>query len=626
MKEYYIDKFIFFVMAVLIVFALFLQVSTIDNTKKLKKNEIDKSEQYAANIDRLIQMRVKEDLEETLAQDSSLRKHLNETLQTFLTEQYRYIFVLQRYQEGRYRFLLDGSKDQPEEFKTIFFPKSDLFDEVFDSQKMKIIEQNEGVEEVWLSLVYPIVRNNRTEALLVLDLSESYGEYLNNFNSPLMRVVWMMQAVLFFSLLLLISLAYRYYQLRKRLLVDKLTLLHTKVFLEEYFHRNRVEDYNAILIDMDEFAQINNKYGYSAGNKIIKEFSKIMLKMLPKQARVVRTGGTEFFIVIPKYESNFETLVHKLFDMLKEKKYLLKNEVISLTVSMSAVVIPEGTNSIYDIQRFLDEKLLEVKSKGKNGLNIIGSDKINDIQYGNLDYIKEALDAERLVCLYQPIFETTTKKIMKYEALVRLIDKENSEKLIIPSHFMNILKGTSQYIKMSKLVLKDVFATLEKYPDIEISMNVDLDDLYNSDMMKLITKKLYRHKHIANRLTFEILEHHEIQDFEQVAVIFQQLKTYGSKIAIDDFGSGYSNYLYLIKLEIDILKIDGKIIQELTSSPERTKMMLHSIRTLAMQYDVEIIAEHVSSEEIYTMLTEIEIEYSQGYFLGKPKLIDEYID
>jgi len=625
MKEYYIDKFIFFVMAVLIVFALFLQVSTINNTKKLKNNEIDKSEQYAANIDRLIQMRVTGKITDTLTHDIVLRKYLNETLQTFLTDQYRYIFVLQRYEKGRYRFLLDGSKDQPEEFKTIFFPKSDLFDKVFDAQKMQIIEQNEGVEEVWLSLVYPIVRNNETEALLVLDLSESYGEYLNNFNSPLMRVVWMMQAVLFFSLLLLISLAYRYYQLRKRLLVDKLTTLHTKVYLEEFFHRNNVEDYNAILIDMDEFAQVNNKYGYSSGNKIIKEFSRTMLGVLSKQAKIIRTGGTEFFIVIPKKESDFGSLVQKLFDTLKEKKYLLKNEVIHLTVSMSAVVIPKGKNAIHDIQRFLDEKLLEIKSKGKNGLTIIGSDKIHDIQYGNLDYIKEALNEERLVCLYQPIFETSTKKIVKYEALVRLIDKEHREKLIIPSHFMSVLKGTSQYIKMSKLVLKDVFATLEKYPDIEISMNLDLDDLYNTDMMKLITKKLYRHKHIANRLTFEILEHHEIKDYEGVAVIFQQLKTYGSKIAIDDFGSGYSNYLYLIKLDIDILKIDGTIIQELIQSPERARLMLDSIRNLAIHYGVEVVAEHVSTQEIYEILSEIKIEYAQGYFLGKPKSMNAYL-
>jgi len=319
-------------------------------------------------------------------------------------------------------------------------------------------------------------------------------------------------------------------------------------------------------------------------------------------------------------------LVKKLFKTLQEKKYLLKNEVFNQTVSMTAMIIPNGNVSIYDVQRILDVKLLEIKSKGKNALGILGLDHFNQMKYGNIDYIKEALEEERLVCIYQPIFNTKTKKIVKYEALVRLIDKENGEQLVPPAHFMNVIKGTSQYIKMSKLVLKEVFMVLHKYPEIEVSVNVDLDDLYNADMMKLITKNLYRYKNIANRLTFEILEHNEISDYEQVALIFQQLKTFGSKIAIDDFGSGYANYVYLIKLDVDILKLDGSLIQELLHHPERTKIMLESIKKLADNYHYEVVAEYVSTQEIYDMVKELKIEYAQGYYLGEPKHIDRYLE
>ena len=119
MKEQHIDKFIFFVMAILIVFAIFLQTSTINNTDKLKNDEIRKTEQYALNIDRLIQLRIPGDIEETLTKDLYLRNNLNEALQTFLTKQYQYIFVLKKNKEGSYRFLLDGSKDKPEEYKTV---------------------------------------------------------------------------------------------------------------------------------------------------------------------------------------------------------------------------------------------------------------------------------------------------------------------------------------------------------------------------------------------------------------------------------------------------------------------------------------------------------------------------
>ncbi|OQX76487.1 MAG: hypothetical protein B6D54_03820, partial [Epsilonproteobacteria bacterium 4484_65] len=168
--------------------------------------------------------------------------------------------------------------------------------------------------------------------------------------------------------------------------------------------------------------------------------------------------------------------------------------------------------------------------------------------------------------------------------------------------------------------------SLHKYPEIEISMNVDLDDLYNADMMKLITKQLYRHRGLANRLSFEILESKEIKDYDEVALIFQQLKTFGSKIAIDDFGSGYASYVYLIKLDIDILKIDGSLIEELSFSPERTKIMLSSINDLAERYQYRVVAEFVSSKEIYEMVSELGIEYSQGYYLGEPKLLESYLD
>ena len=625
MRAQYFDKFIFFLMVLLIGFAVFLQNSTIQSTDKLKNDEIKTAEQYASKIAKLIQLRVNNNLEVTLTENPELRKHLNESLQAFLTKQYRYIFVLQKNEKDNYRFLLDASKDKPEEYKSIFFPKSELFDKVYASQKMQIIEQYEGVEEVWLSLVYPIISENKTEALLVLDLSESYGEHLSNFHSPLMTVVWMMQLLLIFSILLLIYLLYRYGRLRKTLLYDSLTSTHTKIFLEEFFNRHEVDSYNVILIDMDEFAQINKKYGYTSGDLVIKEFTATMMSVLSVNCKIIRTAGTEFLVIVPKGETAFSVLVKKLFKTLQEKKYLLKNEVVTQTVSMSAMITPDGNVSIYDVQRVLDVKLLEIKSRGKNALGLLSSNHVQELKYGNLDYIKVALEEERLVCIYQPIINTQTKKVVKYEALVRLIDKDNGEQLILPVHFMNVIKGTSQYIKMSKLVLKEVFRVLHQYPEVEISVNVDLDDLYNADMMKLITNKLYSNKNIADRLTFEILEHQEIQDYEQVSLIFQQLKTYGSKIAIDDFGSGYANYVYLIKLDIDILKIDGMLIQELLDNPERTKIMLESIVNLANEYQYEVIAEYVSTEELYEMVKELKIEFSQGYYLGKPKPIDEYL-
>jgi len=622
MIQRHTNRYIFIIMGLLVIFALYLQYSVHQSTEKLKTQEIEKAEQYAEKIGEYIQSKTVEEGKLNLEKDPALRDELNNVLRTFLTKEYQYIFLLHKDAKGHYRFLLDGSVEDPVEYNTIFFPKSKLFDTVYSTQIPRIIEQKEGVEHVWLSLLYPIVIKGKTQALLVMDLSKVYGEYLSNINSPVLNTVTLMQVFLLVSFLFLIYFAYQYHTLRKSILHDPLTSAYTKVYLQEFFDVNKVNQYDAMMIDIDEFKQINEKYGYEAGDMVLKLFSKEMLTLLPKESRIIRFGGSEFFLLVEKKSTDLEALAKKIFTYLSEKRYLIHNETIALTLSMSAMVIPEETLSIYNIQRCLDEKLFEIKSRGKNGLGIIGNIAGDKIKYKNLDYIKETLEEERLTCLYQPIVNTKTQEIVKYEALVRLIDKEEPQKLIPPVYFLDMIRGTTQYIKMSKLVLKEVFHTLHKDPKIQISINMDLHDLYNADMMKLITKQLYRHRALANRLTFEILESHEVKNYDEVALIFQQLKAFGSKIAIDDFGSGYASYAYMIKLDIDILKIDGSLIEELVPSPERTKIMLSSIKELAEKYQYELVAEFVSSKEIYDMVSELGIAYAQGYYLGEPKLLE----
>ncbi|MDQ1326635.1 MAG: hypothetical protein QG564_1760, partial [Campylobacterota bacterium] len=499
MKQLYFNRIIFSIMGLLILFAIYLQYAIVENTEKLKKDEIQKSENYAQKIAEYLRAKTDNHIEASLTKSPKLRTQLNEVLQALLTEKYQYIFVLKKDPKGHYRFLLDGSKEDAVEYKTIFFPQSNLFDKVYAEREMGIAKQQEGTQKIWLSLLYPIVEADQTEALLVVDLSEEYADYLNHFNSPLKILVSLMQVFLVVSMVLLGLMAYRYYKFRQSVLNDALTGAHTKLYLEEFFNRNRLDDYNAILIDIDEFKEINEKYSYDAGDAIIKEFTQTVLAELSLESKLIRTGGAEFFIVVPKKEISIGVLTQKLFKRLKEKKYLIDNDVVFLTISMSAMIIPGGASSLQNIQRILDEKLLEVKSRGKNDFIVLDLQTIDNLRYRDINYIKEALEEKRVSCLYQPIVHTQTKQIVKYEALVRLVDKEDSKKLITPDHFLKIIKGTTQYIKMSKLVLEEVFSTLHAFSDIKLSINLDLDDLYSNDMMKLITKYIYKNREVAGR-------------------------------------------------------------------------------------------------------------------------------
>ncbi|MEA3418581.1 MAG: hypothetical protein U9Q90_04200, partial [Campylobacterota bacterium] len=191
MKQKYLNHFIFGLLAVMITVALSMHYMVAQSTENLKNEEIKRTAKYAEKIAQFILLETNGKIESALDKDKVLRKKLNEALFAFMTEEFRYIFLLLKDPKGIYRFLLDGSLEDPAEYKMPFFPKSNQYDTVYMMQNPQIIKRSEGVDQVWVSLVYPIIDESET-ALLVMDLSKEYGQYLNEFHSPLEFVVRLM--------------------------------------------------------------------------------------------------------------------------------------------------------------------------------------------------------------------------------------------------------------------------------------------------------------------------------------------------------------------------------------------------------------------------------------------------
>jgi diguanylate cyclase (GGDEF)-like protein len=619
-------RYIFVILAMLIGFVVYLEYSIAESTRRLHELEINKAEQYARKISGYLVSQADGKLDEELKKNPQKRDALNNMLGAFLNDEFQYLFIVKRDKLGVYRFLLDGSSEDRAEYNAPFFPKSTMFDKVYQEGKAQIIEQsdNSGIAEVWKSLVYPIREDNQTSALLVMDLSKQYAAYLSGLNTPLSKTVYAMQWFLIVSVLFLLYVGYTYKKLKKVMTTDKDTGSKTKLFLQDFFYRRKLQDYYMALLNVDTFGRVNEIVGFENGTRILRELVSHMYTILPKGSEVIRLSGTEFLLLIAP-EGSIEALIPKLFVSISEKSYMVGDETVQLTVSLSAMKVPGGITIPEKALHILDKRMLEIKSRGKNAYSIIGDQSGDNIKYGDIDYIKQALDEERFTCLYQPIYETRSKKIVKYEALVRMVDDEDSSKYISPFFFLSVIKGTSQYMRMTKLVMKEVFKVLNSYEDIEISINVDLTDLFNQEIMVLITNELYRHQELAKRLTFEIVEDMEVKNYEETDVVFEQLRHYGSKIALDDFGSGYANYNHLIQLDWDVIKIDGTLVKEIKNNPERAKMILQSINELGVHFQCQVVAEFVADEEIYHAIQELCIAYSQGFYLGEPKPIEAYI-
>ena len=224
-----------------------------------------------------------------------------------------------------------------------------------------------------------------------------------------------------------------------------------------------------------------------------------------------------------------------------------------------------------------------------------------------------------MICHYQPIVNEN-REIVKYESLVRLIDKNGQ--LMMPDSFLPLIKNTNIYVDMTKKVINYNFKFFKDKSD-SFTFNLSFSDLLNESIVNIITLKLEYYPEIAKRLTIELLEDEMIDDFDAIQKVIQKFKHKGVKFAIDDFGSGYANFGNIFKLDFDYLKINGELIRNIDTS-EYSRNMVESLSTFAKKAQVKTIAEYIENELIFEYVKKYGIDLYQGYYIGKPlsSLID----
>ena len=212
------------------------------------------------------------------------------------------------------------------------------------------------------------------------------------------------------------------------------------------------------------------------------------------------------------------------------------------------------------------------------------------------------------------ITHNKTGKKDKYEALVRLIDEDGE--VISSFFFLETAKSTRQYACLTKVMIEKTFQTIGDQ-DISISINFTVEDIRDSKTIKFFKEKLNEYQ-VAKKVIVELTESEDIENYSEVATFIKEIKDLGCRVAIDDFGTGYSNFTHLIHLNVDYLKIDGSIIQNILKD-KNAEIVAKTLVDFAKQLGIETIAEFVDSEEILKKVTEIGIDYSQGFLLGKPQ-------
>ena len=330
------------------------------------------------------------------------------------------------------------------------------------------------------------------------------------------------------------------------------------------------------------------------------------------QAQIHPVYSDEFAILADNDEKeHFKNFIKHIADSISSSPLNIKGKEIYIQMTYSIS---------FEEKNELKKTANSIKRYNKNNKDIVVYDKnlgIEKIHEKNILWtskLKKALESDNIVPYYQAIYNLKTEKIEKYEALVRLIDEDNIA--ISPFYFLDVAKKSKQYLKLTKEVIRKSFEYFTD-KDYEFSINLTLEDITNKNISSYIIDMLKEYN-IAPKVVFEIVESEGIQDFEYVNNFIDSVKKLGCKIAIDDFGSGYSNFEYLIKLNADYIKIDGSLIKDILLNKNNQEIVI-TIVDFAKRQGFKTIAEFVSSKEIFDKVKELGLDYAQGYYIHEPK-------
>lgn len=402
-------------------------------------------------------------------------------------------------------------------------------------------------------------------------------------------------------------------ELRKQLYIDSLTALPNRLSLINDI--NGVKDGALLIVNIDDFREINDFFGHEAGDNVLKKFSNRLKSMYDEYdyIEIKRLSGDEFALYFMKKPSleHFIQTAQKLVHDIEKIILFHENSEIAIRVTIGGAYQIKGALEKADIALKLARK------QQKSFLLYDENSKIEEQYKDNMEWVKKlkkAIEQDKIVPYFQPIYDNDLDKVASYECLIRLID--NNSNVIAPSQFLTIAKKSRQYYKLTKIMVNKSCQYFENI-DCDFSINISVDDILDEEVVRYIKDKIRKYN-VSHKIIFEILESEGIENYEEVALFIDEIKELGCRIAIDDFGSGYSNFEHLLKLDIDYIKLDGTLIKNLDKDMN-AQIVVETIVDFARRLNILTVAEFVHNDAIHKKVKELNIDRSQGFFLSKPE-------
>jgi diguanylate cyclase (GGDEF)-like protein len=382
-----------------------------------------------------------------------------------------------------------------------------------------------------------------------------------------------------------------------------------------------------ILLDFDNFKEINDTFGHTYGDSLLKEFSQLLHNSFSDNTFAARYGGDEFLLLLEGINSNYEIkeYIHKL-EALVTRPFLIEESEFYLNFSLGISRFPDDSKDSYELITMADTAMYQAKESYNRDYLFYQPEMFNKIKRKQeiRKILREALKNNGFYLKYQPQINSKTGSIESLEALIRLNEHD-----ISPAEFIPVAEESGLIIEISRWVTEKAIKDLavlnnEKNESVKISINFSVQQLNDIDYLNFIEEKIIENNIKADNLEIEITESLLIHQEQKAVNYLSQLRDLGIKLALDDFGTGYSSLNYLTYISFSKVKLDKILIEEFLEY--KNFKTIDSLISLFHSMGLPVIAEGVETEKQLAKLKNADCDYIQGYIFSKPLIFSKIVD
>lgn len=378
-----------------------------------------------------------------------------------------------------------------------------------------------------------------------------------------------------------------------------------------------------LFFDLDEFKYINDTFGHRAGDSMLIRVAGEVGTLVRRNEIFSRIGGDEFAILLPDAaESAAQALAERIIRAIAQISFHFEGQTLRLTSSLGIALYPQHASNMEELIAHADAAMYQAKDAGKNAWRIYRPERdasremVNRMSWN--ERITHALENGLMRLHFQGVYRAKDGSLSHFEVLVRMLDKDNPEKLIMPGHFIPFAEKSGKILDIDRWVVRESIALLAGSKDIPaLAVNISGRSFDEPSLPQYIADQLVEFKVAPRRLHVELTETSAVSDLHDAQRFIEALRQTGCMVSLDDFGAGFSSFSYLKHLKVDALKIDGLFIRDLPNDRDN-QVFVRAIVDVARGLRKETIAEFVEDAETLAMLQEFGVDMVQGYYFGMP--------